>query len=302
MKELDAMQIFIRVAELASFTAAADSLRLPKSSVSTAIQQLEEMLDTRLLHRTTRRVSMTPDGQVFYERSKDLLADMDDLRTLFRHEQSQLQGRLRVDMPLAVARDVVLPRLSEFLQQHPALNIEVCSTDRRVDLVREGFDCVLRAGHLGDSNLIAVPVGQYYNINCVSAGYAAQFGIPRTLDDLAGHRLVHYVVELGGRPDDFEYHDPALPQQTGYVPMAGAVTVNNSEAYLSACLAGLGIIQTPLTGVKSYLASGALIEVLPEFRLAPMPLSFVYANRRHLPRRVRVFMDWVKEIMHDKLL
>lgn len=301
MNQLDAMQIYVRVAELASFTQAADSLGLPKASISTAVQRLENLLGTRLLHRTTRRVQMTQDGQVFYERCKDLLADMDDLQTMFQSGGTQLVGRLRVDMSLGIARNVLVPRLPEFLRAHPGLEIELSSTDRRVDLVREGFDCVLRVGPLGDSSLIARPLGYYRQINCVSPAYLAMHGEPQSLEDLARHRLVHYVPNLGGKSPGFEYVD-GISGETRCVAMPGAVTVNNSEAYTAACLAGLGIIQAPDMGLQPLIAAGQLVEVLPQFRPPPMQVSLLYANRRHLPRRVQAFMSWVAELLGPRLL
>ena len=190
MNQLDAMHVFVRVAELASFTRAADSLGLPKASASTAVQQLENLLGTRLLHRTTRKVQTTQDGQVFYERCKDLLADVDELQGMFRQAPQALRGRLRVDMPSGMAHSVVIPRLPEFLDLHPQLELELSSADRRVDLVREGFDCVVRVGTLGDSALIARPLGQFRVANCASPTYLQRYGVPRTLEDLATHRLV----------------------------------------------------------------------------------------------------------------
>ncbi len=296
------MQIYVRVAELASFTQTADTMGLPKSSISAAVQQLESELGTRLLHRTTRRVQMTQDGQVFYERCKDLLADFEELQSLFRNDQAALQGRLRVDMPIKVATEVVLPRLPEFLQSHPALDIELSSTDRRVDLIREGFDCVLRVGELDNSNHIARPLGCYRMVNCASPGYVSRFGFPRHPDELAGHRLIHYVSTLGARDSGFEYLDPDNASSVKYIAMEGALTVNNSDAYLGACLAGLGIIQVPEYGVRAALDSGQLVELMSQYRAAPMPVSLIYANRRHQPRRVRVFMDWLDAIMRPVLV
>ena len=199
------LQIYARVAELASFTQAADSLGLPKASVSQAVQQLEASLGTRLLLRTTRRVQTTPDGQLFYERCKDVLADVDELQSMFQQGSQALRGRLRVDMPSGVARQQVLPRLNEFLAAHPLLDVELSSTDRRVDLVREGFDCVLRVGQLEDSALVARPLGHLVQINCASPAYLAAHGIPRTLEDLVNHKLVHYVPTLGAKPVGWEY-------------------------------------------------------------------------------------------------
>ncbi|SDZ89685.1 LysR family transcriptional regulator [Microbulbifer marinus] len=302
MRLLESMQVFLRVAEQGSFTAAADALGLSRASVSNAIQQLESLLGTRLLHRTTRSVQMTQDGQVFYERCQDLLADMDELQNLFREDSKELHGRLRVDMPLPIARDVVLQRLPEFLRQHPRLEVELSTADHFVDVVREGFDCVLRVGTLEDPSLIARPLGYYRMVNCASTEYLAEHGTPRTLDDLERHQLVHCVLTLGSRPAGFEYEDPGEPGVEKSLPMQGAVTVNNTAAYLDACMAGLGIIQVPETGVHPFLQSGELEEILPQYRPAPMPVSLVYARRRHQPKRVQVFMAWIAEIMKPRLV
>ena len=290
MNRLDALQMFVRVAELGSFTQAAEQLGLPKARVSMAVRQLEGVLGTRLLHRTTRRVQATQDGQAFYERCKDVLADIDEMQSMFQQGVQSLRGRLRVDMPTLIARDQVIPRLPEFLTAHPQLEIELSSTDRRVDLVREGFDCVLRIGALAESGLVARPLGQLRQINCASPAYLERHGRPRTLADLAAHRLIHYVPTLGGRPAGWEYVDEG---RTRSVAMAGTVTVNGTEAYRAACLAGLGLIQAPAAGLAPLLEQGLLVEVMRNFRPAALPVSLVYANRRNLPQRVQVFMAWV---------
>lgn len=301
MKSVDAMRVFARVAELASFTLAADSLGQPKASVSLAVQRLESELGTRLLHRTTRRVQLTQDGQVFYERCRDLLVDLDELYNLFRNDGQALTGRLRVDMPVGVARDVVLPHLPAFLSAHPALELELSSTDRRVDLIREGFDCVLRVGTLGESSLIARPLGQYRMINCASRKYLARCGRPRRPADLHKHRMIHYAATLGSRDSGFEYVDPKNPERIVTVSVPAALTVNNSDAYYGACVAGLGIIQVPEPGARAALKAGRLVEILPRYRAAPMPVTLLYANRRHLPRRVQMFMSWLEALLRPRL-
>ena len=300
MNQLDAMTAFVRVAELGSFTQAAESLGLSKAHVTATVQRLEALVGTRLLHRTTRRVQLTQDGQDFHERCRDLLADMEELRTLFqRGEGGTLRGRLRVDMPIGTARNLVVPRLPEFMQAHPGIEIELSSTDRRVDLVREGFDCVLRVGSLGDSSLVARPLGHYRMANCASPSYVARFGLPRSPDELSAHRLVHYAPSLGGKPIGFEVDDGEGGVRA--LPMAGALTVNNSEAYLGACLAGIGIVQVPRAGVAGLLASRELVELLPQHLPPAMPVNLLYAHRRHLPKRVQAFMAWVAEVMRPHL-
>jgi DNA-binding transcriptional LysR family regulator len=293
MIPLDRMHIFTRVAELASFTQAADALGLPKASVSHAVQQLEAALGTRLLHRTTRRVAPTQDGQAFYERCKDLLADADELHTMFQQPDSAaLRGRVRIDMSTGFARQAVIPRLPALLARYPLLELEISSTERRVDLVREGFDCVLRAGPVLDSSLVARPVGQMRMANCASPAYLQRYGTPRSPADLAGHQLVHYASTLGAKPDGFVYLAPD-GHTTLQLPMPGAITVNNADAYTAACLAGLGIIQVPAEGAREHIRSGRLVELLPAHAAPSMPLTLLYANRRNLSQRVRVVMDWL---------
>ena len=299
MSTLDRMLIFTRVAELASFTQAADALGLPKASVSTAVQQLEAELGTRLLHRTTRKVQPTQDGQVFYERCKDLLADVDEVQTMFQQQGvHNLRGRVRIDMSTSMARHAVIPRLPELLALHPLLELEISSTERRVDLVREGFDCVLRSGAVGDTSLVARPLGNMRMVNCASPAYLRQQGTPLHPADLASHHLVHYTNTLGSKPDAFEYLEGGALLS---VPMQGAVTVNNAEAYASACVAGLGIIQVPCVGVLDLLRRGLLVELLPQHVAPPMPLTLVYANRRNQSKRVRVVMDWLAQVVDDYL-
>ena len=293
MNKLELLRTFVRVAELSSFTQASEALGLPRSTVSEQVQALEELLGTRLLLRTTRRVQVTPDGQLLYERSKDMLAQMDELEGLFRSD-AMLSGRLRVDMPTAMAHNILLPRLSEFLSLHPGIDLEISSTDRRVDLVREGFDCVLRVGELPDSHLVARNLGDLPMVNCVGAGYARQHGVPTSLAELQQHRLINYVMAFGASTAHFEYQDQ---DKTRTVAMPHSVTVNNVQAYEAACLGNLGIVQSPRMGMRKHLLRGDLIEILPEFRPAPMKISLVYAHRRHLPERCRVFMDWFQGLI-----
>jgi DNA-binding transcriptional LysR family regulator len=299
MSLLDQLNAFVQVAELGSFTQAADRLGWPKGKVSTIIQALENHLGTRLLHRTTRKVQLTQDGLAFHERCRDLLADVDELQTLFQRSAPELRGRVRVDMSTGAARHMVIPRLPELLQRHPNLEIEISSTDRRVDLVREGFDCVLRVGALVDKGLIARPLGRFRMINCASPAYLARHGTPQSPDDLAQHQLVHYVPVLGARPDGFDIANADGAVRT--VPMGGQVTVNNAESYQAACQAGLGLIQAPEHGVQTLIANGALVEVLPEHRAPSMAVHLLYANRRHLPQRVRAVMDWLADVMAPHL-
>ncbi|MEG3133608.1 LysR family transcriptional regulator [Rouxiella sp. T17] len=294
MDKIQSMQVFVRVAELNNFTRAAESLGLPKGSVSRLVQQLEARMSARLLHRSTRRVQLTQDGQVFYERCKELLANMDELESMFQTNPTTVSGKIRVDMPLTMATNLVLPRLSEFLNRYPALEIELSSSDHRVDVVREGFDCVVSVGHLKDSGLIARTLGELSVVNCASPDYIKRYGQPEHPDHLANHAMVNYDHALRSRGNEFEYLEG---KELKRVKSGGAITVNSTVTYTAACLSGLGIIQVPRIGVQGYLEQGRLVLILPRFLPPPMPVTLVYPHRRHLSRRVKIFMDWLREIM-----
>ena len=202
MQNLEPILIFIAVADMGSFTQAADSLGIQKGRASTAVRKLEEDVGVRLLHRTTRSVQLTEDGRVFHARARDLLADVDDLHSMFASDRVALRGRLRVDLPTEVARTTIVPALPDFMATHPELELEVSSTDRQVDLVQEGFDCVLRLGPIGDDTLIARPLGKLRMVNAASPAYLARYGVPRSLEDLKHqkHRTIHFATTLGARP------------------------------------------------------------------------------------------------------
>lgn len=301
---LQAMQIFMRVAELQSFTQASVSLGLSKTHVSNVVTQFETFLGARLLQRTTRTVRLTQDGQSCYERCKSLLAEFQELESLFQLQAEQVSGRLRVDMSTGIARNLVLPKLAEFIEQYPHIELELSSTDRKVDVIAEGFDCVIRVGSVQQEGLIAKKLGHFKMLNCVSPAYIAKYGRPESLEDLTlhNHKLVHYVSQLGGTDSGFEYRDPHTHQGSLTIQLPKLITVNNADAYSSACLAGLGIIQVPSIGVAKYLHTGELVEILPNYPAPPMPVSLLYSHRRHLSKRLQVFMAWLNQQMTPFLI
>jgi DNA-binding transcriptional LysR family regulator len=299
MDRLLTYKVFAQVAERGSFTAAADALSLSKANVSFAIRELETALGARLFHRTTRTVRLSQDGAALFERVKNFLEDFEELEASFQDQQASLSGRLRVDLPTGAARNLILPKLPEFCAQHPDLLIEISCTDRRVDVIAEGFDLVLRIGSMKDSSLIARQIGNLALVNVASPVYLQKFGMPQSIQDLSKHRLVHYVQTLGGAVDGFEYFDG----NTFVVqPMQGSIIVNNTDAYEAACLAGMGITQMPLVGAYRFIEQGLLAELLPECRAEAMPVQLVYASRKHLSRRVRVFMDWLEAVLRPWLV
>jgi DNA-binding transcriptional LysR family regulator len=295
--ELEALRIFVKVAELGSFTRAAQQLGTTKSRVSLTVQALEAELGTRLLQRTTRTLRVTPDGEQCVARAKRVCGEADALKVMFQ-APSSLRGRLRVDMPVAVARRLVIPRLPEFLASHPALEILISSSDRRVEVVREGFDCVLSIGHLRASGLVARRVGALTMVNCASPSYIRKHGVPSALSDLDRHYLVHYSPSLSAGGASFEYRAGDVYRE---YPMRSLVTVNSTDAYTAACLAGLGIIQAPSWGAAPRIERGHLVEVLPELASEPMPVSLVHSHGRNVPRRVCVFMAWLRQLLEAHL-
>lgn len=300
MKNLDALMLFCRVAEMMSFTRAAESLGIQKGRVSAVIRQLEADVGATLLHRTTRSVQLTEDGRAFYSRARDLLAEAEALQSMFADKGVPLRGRLRIDMPTVLAQTLFIPALPQLMEAHPDLEIELSSTDRRVDLVQEGFDCVIRLGPVVDDTLIARPMGKLRMINAASPGYLERFGTPQTIEDLLsqGHRMVHYIRNFGSKPDGWEY-----PVNEGYktLKLPGMMKVNSVQTYHEAGLAGMGLIQAGYSALAPHLANGTLVEVLPALRPAPLSASFVVAHRRNLSQRVRAFMQWSEALLKPYL-
>jgi DNA-binding transcriptional LysR family regulator len=287
--DLDALRVFLEVADRGSFTQAGERLGLSKTRVSARLSALEETLGTRLFHRSTRAVRLTSDGEDFFERARALLFAADELAATYT-PAAQVRGRVRADVPQALARSVLIPALPALLDAHPGLELQLSSTDRRVDLVREGFDCVLRVGRLPDSGLVARRIGSLGMLNCASSGYLAAHGTPRCIADLDGHFLVDYALRFGAEPPSFEYHDGEHWREH---PMRARITVNSTDSYQAACLAGLGLIQAPRLGLAAHLAAGSLVEVLPAFTCAPMPVSLVFVGGRGVPRHVRAVTEWM---------
>lgn len=295
--EIDVLRMFVKVAELASFTRAADHLGLSKARVSTAVSSLENDVGSRLLQRSTRAVRLTPDGEEFLGRARQLVSDADELASLFQ-APSSLRGRVRVDMPQGLARSIFIPRLSELFAAHPHLEVQLSTTDRRVDVIREGFDCVVRVGKLEESGLVARRLAEMPMMSCASPAYLKKYGTPRTLDDLDGHLVVHYSIHFGTDAPSFDYRDGNVYRER---PMRSVITVNSTDSYRDACLAGLGIIQSPRMGVLPSVTAGELVEVLPQYAAEPLSIYLVHAHGRSVPRHVRVVMSWIGDVLKGQL-
>jgi LysR family transcriptional regulator, regulator for bpeEF and oprC len=298
MDRLLTIQIFVRVAEVGSFTKAADDLHLPRSTVSAALKQLEHRLRTRLINRTTRSMHLTADGEAYLAWCQNLLSEIDDTELRFRQGGVRPQGTLRIDVPGRIARLVIAPALSEFFRLYPDIKLHMGVTDRPVDLIHEGIDCALRVGELKDSSLVAHRIGMLAVGSYAGPAYLERFGIPQSVDDLVHHYAVDYISPVSGRIDPWEYQD-----ETGMhtLSMHSMVVVNCAESYIACCLAGLGLIQIPSYDAAKHLARGELVEVLPSLAPSPMPMSFVLPERRHTPRRVAAFVDWFTALYQQRM-
>ncbi|WP_353192325.1 LysR family transcriptional regulator [Pandoraea pnomenusa] len=300
MDRVDQYRIFVKVAEMGSFIKAAHALEVPRASVSAAVQQLEAQVGVRLLHRTTRQVSLTADGEQLLERVRTLLADVEEIDLMFHASQRQVSGQLQIDVPSRIARRWIAPALPALLRRHPRLRLLLRSSDRAVDLVQEGVDCAVRFGTLRDSSLVVRSLGTITLINCASPDYLKAFGEPERPDDLsAGHWAVGYASPTTGREMPWAYLGEDGREQSVDVP--SQVVTNNAEGYIACCRAGLGLIQIPRFDVQYLLDSGELVEVMPDYRAAPMPVSLLYPHRRQRSRRLTVFLEWFEELMGKHL-
>ncbi len=293
MNKLQAMEVFIQVVDCGSFTKAAEMLNLPKATVSTLVQTLESTLSVKLLHRTTRQVMITSDGAAYYERCVQILSDVRDAEeSLSRHRLSP-SGRLRVDTPSGLATEILIPALPAFFERYPDITMELGSTDRPVDLVEEGVDCAVRGGELIDPNLIARRVGVINFMTAASPDYLARHGVPQHPRDLERHRCVNYFSAKNGKIMNWDF---SRDGERIEVALPGAIALNDSNAYVQAGLAGLGIITMTDYLLTGYIASGRMVPVLPEWRSDPLPVHIVYPQNRHLSAKVRVFVEWVSEL------
>lgn len=288
----ESIRIFIEIVESGSLTQAAENLQIHRPAVTKALQQLEQDCGTRLLQRTTRRISLTPDGETFYRRSKPLLSQTDDLLESFGTD-SALRGQLRVDMPIAFATLLVVPRLPDFYHQHPDVEIILSSSDRRRDMLRDGLDCLLRVGELENGDYVARKLGNIKMTTCASPAYIASHGAPKTLEDLQQHQAINWINSNSRQSMPWTF---TTPEGIVEMTLPGKLVVDNSETYLSAGLAGLGLVQGMNVFLQPYLDRGLLVEVLPDNPTPDRRLSILYPHR-HVSRKVRVFSEWLESLL-----
>lgn len=300
MDKLQAMEVFVQVVDAGGFTRAAENMQLPKATVSTLISNLEAALSVKLLNRTTRHVSVTADGAAYYERCLAILSDVREAEESLSKTRASPSGRLRVDVPTGLGRNVIVPSLPHFFAKYPDIQIEVGCGDRLVDLIEEGIDCAVRGGELADSTLIARRVGMLYVVTCAAPSYIAAQGRPQHPHDLQQHRCINYFSAKTGKIYDWDF---AKADERIRMRVPGVVALNDSDAYLEAGLAGMGIAQMALASVRPHLESGSLELVLDDWCVDPIPLHVVYPQNRHLSAKVRVFVEWIAELFaeHDEL-
>lgn len=296
MDRIDAMQAFARVVETGSFTKAAETLQMSKTSVTQLVQQLEASLRVTLLNRTTRKVNVTADGAAYYERVVRLLADMDDAETSLSSASAAPRGRLRVDVPSPLASIILVPALPSFYAQYPDIQLDLGVSDRKVDLIEENVDCVVRGGELTDQSLIARHVADLQLGVYASPVYLEQAGMPthpQALEE-AQHRVVGYRWARTGKTFPYTMHRDG---ESIHVMGRYVLTVDDGNAFLAAGLAGLGALWLPEYMARAHVARGELVPLLRDWQLDSMPLYVAFPPNRHVSRKLRVFIDWIVELM-----
>lgn len=295
MDRFTTLDLFVRIVDRGSFSAAAADLSISRPVATTAIKDLEQRLGTRLLQRSTRHVQATVEGQAYYRRCVAILADLEDAD---RGASGAVAGLLRVDVVGNLARTILLPALPEFLARHPALTVHLGEGERFVDLVREGVDCVVRAGELADSDMVVRRLGTMEEITVASPAYLAEHGTPGSPDSLDGHVMVGFVSSRTGQPLPLEFTRDGKVVE---VALPARVLVGGADTSAEAARLGLGLVQAPRYRFADDLASGRLLEVLADFPPTPTPVSVLYPSSRQLSPRVRVFIDWLVETIAPRL-
>jgi LysR family transcriptional regulator for bpeEF and oprC len=293
MNKLLAMEVFVQVVDAGGFTRAAEHLQLPKATVSTLVQSLEKTLAVKLLHRTTRQVSVTSDGAAYYERCLRILSDVREAEESLSRNRASPSGRLRVDVATAIANDIIIPALPDFFARFPDIALELGCGDRPVDLIEEGIDCAIRGGALPDSGLIARRIGVLHFLTCASPAYLAEHGRPAHPNDLLEHRCVNYFSSKTGKIFDWDF---SRGDEQIQIAVPSCLAVNDSTAYIRAGLAGLGVMQMASYTIEPHIESGKLELLLEDWGSTPMPVNVVYPQNRHLSAKVRVFVEWVADL------
>jgi LysR family transcriptional regulator for bpeEF and oprC len=296
MDKLQAMAIFARVVETGGVTRAADSLGVPKATATTLLQKLEMTLGVRLLNRTTRRVSVTPDGAAYYERCIAILGLVRETEESLGTQHATPRGRLRVDVPALMARSVFVPALPQFFARYPDIELTLACSERQADLIEEGIDCAVWSGEIAESNFVVRRVGFLYFATCAAPSYIAKYGKPKHPDELVRHRCINHFSPRTGKLTDWVFSKNATRVQTS---LQGHIALEDENSYVAAAEAGLGIAQIPAFVLKEAMERGSLELLLGDWFPEPSPLYVVYPQHRHLSVRIRVFVDWVAALLSD---
>ncbi|MFP5593910.1 LysR family transcriptional regulator [Kluyvera sp. 142486] len=292
MDHLLSIRTFQRIVETRSFTKAAAHLGLPRSTVSKTLKELEEHLGTKLIQRTTRSVTLTIEGAEYYRRISKIVAKLDDTETALRDMGTAAKGRLRIDLHSSLANFVLLPILDEFRGRYPQIQLALGVGDRPVNLIEEGVDCVIRAGELADSSLIARTLYKDRLLTCASPDYLAQYGTPKTLTDLEdGHKIVGYFSAATGEVWPLRFRNRGGDKLIGRFDIAA----NDSAALIGMLIHGMGIGQTHASVAKRFIDSGELIPILENSTNTSFPVSIIYPPTKQLNARLRLFLDWIIE-------
>jgi LysR family transcriptional regulator for bpeEF and oprC len=293
MNKLQAMEVFVQVVDAGGFTRAAENMQLPKATVSTLVQGLEQALTVKLLNRTTRHVSVTSDGAAYYERCLRILSDVKEAEESLSRNRLNPSGRLRVDTSTSMASDIVIPALSTFFERYPDIQLDLGCSDRPVDLIEEGVDCAIRGGALPDSGLIARRVGVIEFVTAGTPAYLDKFGRPTHPNDLAHHRCINYFSSKTGKTYEWDF---ARGEEFFNIAAPASLAVNDAAAYMTAGMSGMGLMQMASYKIEPLVAAGELELVLTDWVTAPLPVNVVYPQNRHLSAKVRVFVEWVADL------
>lgn len=288
MAKLRPLLTFAEAARLGSFAAAAREMGLTPSAVAKSISRMEQELNLRLFHRTTRRVALTPEGELLYARCRRMLEEVEEVESFATDLGQSVSGVLRIDTPITYGKLVVLPLLAELARSHPLLKIDVRLSDKFADIVGEGLDAAIRVGHLQDSALRSRPFDVQHLGVYASPDYLQRHGTPLGPEDLAHHECAVFRRPTTGRPRPWDFRQDGRPVEV--VPRA-RFHLNDGEGLVSLAAAGAALIQVPDYMTRALLAQGALVEVLAHYRPDPMPISVVYSSARHIPLRLRLLID-----------
>ena len=293
MEDFSAISSFVRVVEAKSFAAAAAQLGMTPSGVSRAVSRLEEQIGVRLLFRSTRALRLTDDGESFYQRCKDILADLGEAVEALNYARTKPKGKLRVAVNVSVGRAALIPNLAEFEARFPDIRLELSMSDRNIGLIEEGIDCAIRMGELEDSNLIARKLGYFSNVLCASPSYLERHGAPVSIEDLKQHHCINYIYPTSGRPYQWQFDTPdgRIALDIDAHPL-----INDGESVIQAAIAGLGIIQTPHWLAASAIGYGKLKVIMEDTISTGSPVWIVYPQKKHLSARVQAFIEWVHEL------